>query len=91
VTQYSEVRQVRGRSSLLGSRAQSLSGSEGSPRYFRRLFGGWGEARKIKELERELLRKERALAEVAALLALKKKADAIWGDGDDDTDTRIGT
>ena len=31
------------------------------------------EARKIKELERELHRKEKALAEVAALLALKKK------------------
>lgn len=34
---------------------------------------------KIKELEKELLRKEKALAEVAALLTLKKKADAIWG------------
>jgi len=31
------------------------------------------EVRRIKELERELLRKDRALAEVAALLALKKK------------------
>ena len=49
------------------------------------------EARKIKELESELRRKERALAEVAALLALKKKAREIWGDGDDDTDTRSGT
>lgn len=35
--------------------------------------------RKNKELEKELLRKEKALAEVAALLTLKKKADAIWG------------
>lgn len=34
---------------------------------------------KIKELEKELLRKEKALAEVAALLTLKKKAEAIWG------------
>lgn len=34
---------------------------------------------KIKELEKELQRKEKALAEVAALLTLKKKADAIWG------------
>ena len=33
-----------------------------------------------KELERELRRKEKALAEVAALLTLKKKADAIWGE-----------
>ncbi len=30
-------------------------------------------------LERELLRKERALAEAAALLTLSKKARAIWG------------
>ena len=34
---------------------------------------------KIKELERDLLRKDRALAETAALLVLKKKADLIWG------------
>jgi hypothetical protein len=32
-----------------------------------------------KELERELRRKEAALAEAAALLMLRKKADAIWG------------
>jgi len=43
------------------------------------------EARRIKELERELRRKEKALAEVAALLVLKKKAAAIWGDEDDGT------
>lgn len=35
--------------------------------------------RKIQELERDLRRKERALAETAALLILKKKADLIWG------------
>ena len=40
--------------------------------------------KKIKELERELGRKEKALAETAALLVLKKKAQAIWGDGEDD-------
>ena len=37
-----------------------------------------------KELEKELRRKEKALAEVAALLTLKKKADAIWGDNEDE-------
>ena len=37
-----------------------------------------------KELEKELRRKEKALAEVAALLTLKKKADAIWGDDEDE-------
>nr|HPJ44418.1 helix-turn-helix domain-containing protein [Spirochaetota bacterium] len=37
-----------------------------------------------KDLEKELRRKEKALAEMAALLTLKKKADAIWGDKEDD-------
>jgi transposase len=45
------------------------------------------ETKRIKELEKELLRKDQALAEVAALLALKKKAQQIWGDEDDDTTT----
>lgn len=40
--------------------------------------------RKIKELERELRRKDKALAETTALLVLKKKADLIWGTGDDE-------
>ena len=38
----------------------------------------------IKTLERELRRKERALAETAALLVLRKKANAIWGEGEDE-------
>jgi transposase len=42
-------------------------------------------AKRIKALERELRRKDRALAEAAAILVLKKKVAAIWGDGDDDT------
>jgi transposase-like protein len=49
------------------------------------------ELRRIKDLERELLRKDRALAEVTALLALKKKVQELWGDEDDDTDTKNGT
>lgn len=40
--------------------------------------------KRIKELERELHRKERALAETAALLILRKKANAIWGTGEDE-------
>jgi hypothetical protein len=43
------------------------------------------EARRVRDLERELARKEKALAEAAALLVLKKKAQSIWGDEDDDT------
>jgi transposase-like protein len=34
---------------------------------------------RIRQLERELQRKESALAETAALLVLSKKAQAIWG------------
>lgn len=49
------------------------------------------EARKLAQLERELNRKEKALAEMAALMVLKKKVRAIWGDEDDDTSTRSGT
>ena len=40
------------------------------------------EKKRIKDLERELARKDRALAETAALLVLRKKAAAIWGDED---------
>jgi transposase len=46
------------------------------------------EARRVRELERELARKEKALAEAAALLVLKKKVQAIWGDEDDSTPSR---
>lgn len=33
----------------------------------------------VKELQEDLNRKDKALAETAALLVLKKKADLIWG------------
>ncbi len=49
-----------------------------------------GEARRIRELERELTRKEKALAEAAALLLLKKKAQVLWGDEDDTTAPKKG-
>ena len=48
------------------------------------------EAKRIKELERELRRKEKALAEAAALLVLQKKLRAMWGDGEDDTGSKSG-
>ncbi|KYF76834.1 hypothetical protein BE18_39465 [Sorangium cellulosum] len=49
---------------------------------------GYGSApsRRVRELERQLRRKDKALAEAAAILVLQKKAQAIWGDGGDDTD-----
>lgn len=49
------------------------------------------QAKQIRQLERELHRKEKALAELAALLALQKKAREIWGDGDDDTAAKNAT
>jgi len=35
--------------------------------------------KRIRQLEKDLQRKEKALAEAAALLILRKKAQAIWG------------
>jgi hypothetical protein len=43
------------------------------------------EKRRTKELERELKRTKAALAETAALLVLRKKAAALWGEEGDDT------
>lgn len=40
--------------------------------------------KRLKELERDLRRKEKALAETAALLVLRKKAEAIWGEEEDE-------
>jgi transposase-like protein len=37
-----------------------------------------------KKLEKELQRKDKALAEAAALLVLSKKANAIWGDREEE-------
>lgn len=39
---------------------------------------------RIRELERELRRKDAALAETAALLVLRKKLNAYWGSDDED-------
>jgi transposase-like protein len=40
--------------------------------------------KRLKELERDLRHKEKALAETAALLVLRKKAEAIWGEEEDE-------
>lgn len=42
------------------------------------------EQRKNHQLEKELRRKDKALAEASALLILKKKADLIWGTREDE-------
>jgi transposase-like protein len=49
------------------------------------------ERRRIRELERELRRKNDALAEASALLILKKKFESLLGDEDDASGTRSGT
>ncbi|MBB3063669.1 hypothetical protein FHS09_004534 [Microbulbifer rhizosphaerae] len=36
--------------------------------------------KRIKELEKDLHRKEKALAETTALLVLRKKLNALWGE-----------
>jgi len=43
------------------------------------------DAKRIRSLEKDLNRKDKALAETAALLVLKKKVREIWGDADDPT------
>lgn len=40
-------------------------------------------SKEIKKLKRDLERKDKALAEVSALLILKKKADLLWGADED--------
>ncbi len=51
-------------------------------------MSGAGQTRALRQenraLKKELLRKDKALAETAALLVLKKKAASIWGEVEDD-------
>jgi transposase len=48
--------------------------------------------KRLRELEREIHRKDKALAEMAALITLKKKLAALWGDEDEqgDYDVSVG-
>ena len=48
------------------------------------------DTKRIRELEKELKRKDKALAETAALLVLKKKVREIWGDGEENIHGRNG-
>jgi len=52
--------------------------------------GKSAEAKRIRQLEKEVNRKDKALAETAALLVLKKKVQAIWGDEEDDIPPKNG-
>lgn len=49
------------------------------------------EIRRLRELEREVTRKDKALAEVTALLALSKKVELLLGDAGDGTHTSSET
>lgn len=46
--------------------------------------------KRIAQLERQMLRKDKALAEAAALLVLSKKVQALWGDEGADTEPTRG-
>ena len=67
-------------------RLQMLNGLEKKPADVKKTKRSRADTKKIRALEKELRRKDKALAETAALLVLKKKAQQIWGDGDNDTD-----
>lgn len=49
------------------------------------------EKKRIRDLEKDLRRKEKALAEVTALLTLKKKLQILWGEEDAEPPTKNGT
>jgi len=66
-------------------RAQAMAGLGGAAKRTKETAA---DARQIRQLERELARKEKALAEAAAIIVLQKKVQAIWGDEDDDTDEK---
>jgi len=52
---------------------------------------GSSETKKIKQLEKELVRKEKALAEVTAILVLKKKLEAYFSEEEgEDTKKKHG-
>ena len=61
--------------------ARAALSNQGEPKARR------GHSRRIRELERELRRKDKALAETAALLILKKKLASLWGDAEDATES----
>jgi transposase-like protein len=72
------------RQAALNALAPRSGRTERKPRETREL------EKRLAATERALLRKDKALAEAAALLLLKKKVQAIWGDEDDDTPEKNG-
>jgi transposase len=65
-------------------REQAMTGLRGTKQVSATVVG----SKRIKDLERELARKDKALAEAAALALLQKKVQALFGAEDDDTDPK---
>ncbi|MDD9893610.1 MAG: hypothetical protein OXT49_08920 [Gammaproteobacteria bacterium] len=62
-------------------KADCLSGMQAHPQQVREQQAiRRKDKKRIKQLERDLNRKEKALAEVVALLVLRKKLNALWDD-----------
>ena len=66
------------RETMMRGATAEFDGGKAKPR-------GAADAKRIRELERDLLRKEKALAETAVLLVLKKKVHDLLGDEDEST------
>ena len=64
-------------------RKETLEVLKGSPRPSSPSPRNSKERKRIRQLERELRRKNKALAESAALLMLQKKVRALWEDEDE--------
>lgn len=65
-------------------REQAMTGLRGTKQVAANVVG----SKRVKELERELARKDKALAEAAALALLQKKVQAFYGEEDDDTESK---
>ncbi len=65
-------------------REACIRGNQPQDKNLRREASYQQHKRKINTLERDLKRKEKALAELAALLVLRKKYDALWEGPEDD-------
>lgn len=63
----------------------AIIGNESNEKLTKAERRNWQETKKKnRRLEKDLSRKEKALAEAAALLLLEKKAQAIWGETKDE-------
>lgn len=65
-------------------REQAMTGLRGTSQVAATVIG----SKRVKELERELARKDKALAEAAALALLQKKVHALFGEEDDGTGSK---